>query len=63
MNENLGKWHFWLTIVGFNATFFPMHFLGEWGMPRRIYTYAPHMGWDFWNEFETATAYMLFIAF
>ena len=41
LNEKLGKLHFWLTIVGFNGTFFPMHFLGEWGMPRRIYTYAP----------------------
>ena len=35
--------------VGFNLTFFPMHFLGLMGMPRRIYTYAPGLGWDLWN--------------
>ena len=63
LNEELGKLHFWLTIVGFNGTFFPMHFLGVWGMPRRIYTYAPGMGWDFWNAFETGCAYLLFISF
>ena len=40
-----------------------MHFLGVWGMPRRIYTYAPGMGWDFWNGFETGCAYLLFISF
>ena len=62
-NERLGKLQFWLTIVGFNVTFFPMHFLGVWGMPRRIYTYAPGMGWDFWNGFETACAYLLFLTF
>src|SRR5580704_14824676 len=63
MSEEVGKLQFWLTIVGFNGTFFPMHFLGVWGMPRRIYTYAPGMGWDFWNAFETASAYLLFITF
>src|SRR3984893_11494256 len=63
MNETVGKWQFWLTIIGFNGTFFPMHFLGVWGMPRRIYTYAPGMGWDFWNGFETGCAYLLFITF
>ncbi|HEX4208819.1 MAG TPA: cbb3-type cytochrome c oxidase subunit I, partial [Candidatus Binataceae bacterium] len=63
MNETLGKWHFWITTWAFNATFFPMHFLGEWGMPRRIYTYAPHMGWDFWNKFESINAFILGIAF
>ena len=35
-NEKLGKWHFWLTFVGFNATFMPMHWLGLQGMPRRV---------------------------
>jgi len=47
--EKLGRWHFWLFVIGFETTFIPMHFLGILGMPRRIYTYAPDRGWDFWN--------------
>jgi cytochrome c oxidase subunit 1 len=39
-NEVLGKWHFWLTMVFFNITFFPMHFSGLAGMPRRIPDYS-----------------------
>ena len=39
-NEYLGKWHFWLTTIALNVTFFPMHFLGLAGMPRRIPDYA-----------------------
>jgi len=40
-NETLGKWHFWLSIIFFNLTFFVQHFLGIAGMPRRIPDYAP----------------------
>jgi cytochrome c oxidase subunit 1 len=40
-NERLGKLHFWLTFVGFNLTFFPMHILGTQGMPRRVADYVP----------------------
>jgi len=39
-NETLGKWHFWLSMVFFNIAFFPQHFLGLAGMPRRIPDYA-----------------------
>ncbi|MGZ8160096.1 MAG: cbb3-type cytochrome c oxidase subunit I, partial [Methylobacter sp.] len=46
MNETLGKWSFWVMFIGFNLGFFPMHVAGLLGMPRRIYTYAPHMGWS-----------------
>jgi len=58
MNEPLGKIQFWLYMIGFNVTFFPMHFLGVQGMPRRIYTYAPDQGWNLWNMVCTAGAYL-----
>jgi cytochrome c oxidase subunit I len=56
LDERLGQLHFWLMLIGFNLTFFPMHFLGLMGMPRRIYTYAPGLGWDFWNLVATVGA-------
>jgi cytochrome c oxidase subunit I len=43
-DEGLGKLHFWLTFVSFNATFFPMHWLGLQGMPRRVADYADRFG-------------------
>jgi cytochrome c oxidase subunit 1 len=42
LDERLGKWHFWLTFVGFNVTFLPQHMLGLLGMARRIYSWDPH---------------------
>src|SRR5262249_16438139 len=59
LDERLGQWHFWLTMIGFNGTFFPMHFLGVEGMPRRIYRYAPGMGWDTLNLVATISAGIL----
>jgi cytochrome c oxidase subunit 1 len=49
LDEKLGKWHFWLIVIGFHMTFDPLHFAGFLGMPRRIYTYAPGRGWESLN--------------
>jgi cytochrome c oxidase subunit I len=50
-NETLGKWHFWLSMVGFNLAFFPQHFLGLAGMPRRIPDYALQFAeWNMWSS-------------
>jgi cytochrome c oxidase subunit I+III len=62
LEERLGKWHFWLFLIGFNVTFFPMHQLGFFGMPRRVYTYVPQMGWDPWNQVATIGAVIMFVS-
>jgi len=49
MDETLGRWHFWLFVIGFHITFDTMHFLGLLGMPRSIYTYQPDRGWNLLN--------------
>jgi cytochrome c oxidase subunit 1 len=49
LSETLGKWHFWLLVLGFHLTFDPQHFAGLLGMPRRIYTYAEGRGWEGFN--------------
>jgi heme/copper-type cytochrome/quinol oxidase subunit 1 len=59
LSEGWGKWHFWLMFIGMNLVFFPMHILGLLGMPRRIYTYAPGLGWDMWNLLETIGAFIV----
>ena len=46
LSEPMGKIQFWLYMIGFNLTFFPMHFLGLQGMPRRNFTYASDQGWN-----------------
>ena len=56
MGERLGRWNFWLFFIGFNVTFFPMHWLGLHGMPRRIYSYGPEMGWGPMNLLSTIGA-------
>jgi cytochrome c oxidase subunit 1 len=55
-NENLGKFHFWMSFIGVNVTFFPMHFIGLAGMPRRIPDYALQFA-DF-NAIATVGAFV-----
>ena len=55
-SETLGKWHFWLSAIGFNLTFFPQHFLGLAGMPRRIPDYALQF-----TEFNQISSYGAFL--
>ncbi len=59
MSEKLGNWHFWLTFIGMNLTFFPMHFSGLAGMPRRIYRYDAGQGFDVYNLISSYGAYLL----
>jgi cytochrome c oxidase subunit I+III len=59
LSETLGKWHFWLFIVGVNVTFFPMHVLGLQGMPRRVYTYLADTGWGRLNLVASAGAVII----
>ena len=61
MGEGLGKWNFWLTFIGMNLTFFPMHFVGMNGMPRRIYTYSEEFGWGLLNSLSSLGYVVLFI--
>jgi cytochrome c oxidase subunit I len=49
LNEKLGKWHFWIFLIGFHLTFDLMHIPGMMGMPRRIYTYEADRGWALLN--------------
>ncbi len=63
LDETLGKIHFWLMFIGMNLTFFPMHFLGLHGMPRRVYTYPAGLGFDFWNLVQTGGSFLLGVAF
>jgi cytochrome c oxidase subunit 1 len=59
LDEGLGKLHFWTQFAGFNLAFFPMHFLGLQGMPRRYSTYEEASGWWFWNVVATVGAYLI----
>jgi len=62
LNEPLGKWHFWLQLVGMNLAFFPMHLIGLLGMPRRVYTYAPELGVGALNLVSTIGAFLIAVS-
>jgi cytochrome c oxidase subunit 1/cytochrome c oxidase subunit I+III len=57
LGERAGRASFWLTFVGFNVAFLPMHLTGLLGMPRRVYTYLPGLGWDGLNLVSTLGAF------
>jgi cytochrome c oxidase subunit 1 len=63
LDEGLGKLHFWLMLIGFNLTFFPMHFVGLNGMPRRTYTYPKELNLEALNQLETVGSFILGLSF
>jgi len=62
LSERMGKVHFWLTLIGMNLAFFPMHFSGLLGMPRRIYTYPAALASARFNQLSTIGAFIIGIA-
>jgi cytochrome c oxidase subunit 1 len=63
LNETLGKWHFWFFFIGFHLTFFPQHFLGLMGMPRRVFTFLPNQDLDMGNLISSIGAFGMGIGF
>jgi cytochrome c oxidase subunit 1/cytochrome c oxidase subunit I+III len=61
MDERFGRWNFWTMFIGFNLGFFPMHISGLLGMPRRVYTFADGMGWDWLNLITTLGSFVFAI--
>jgi len=61
MDERLGRWNFWTMFIGFNLGFLPMHLIGLWGMPRRIYTYPASMGVGVLNMVTTIGSFLFAI--
>lgn len=59
LSERLGRIAFWLTFIGFNVAFFPMHLTGLLGMPRRVFTYPEGLGLDHLNMMSTIGAFAL----
>ncbi|EIT84926.1 cytochrome c oxidase subunit I [Fictibacillus macauensis ZFHKF-1] len=59
LNETLGKIHFWTFFIGFHLTFFPQHFLGLMGMPRRVFTYLSGQDLDDLNLISTVGALLM----
>ena len=63
LDETLGRLNFWMMFIGMNLTFFPMHYLGLNGMPRRIYTYSAEFGWEHLNQLASIGYVVLFVSF
>jgi cytochrome c oxidase subunit 1/cytochrome c oxidase subunit I+III len=59
LSESLGRWTFWLWVVGFNMTFIIQHVLGLYGMPRRIFTYPDIPGWGWMNMVSTIGVFFM----
>jgi cytochrome c oxidase subunit 1 len=65
LNERLGRWNFWLMIIGMNLTFGPMHIIGLQGQPRRMYVWTEHRAGEgffnigFWNLVSSIGAFIL----
>jgi hypothetical protein len=58
MDERLGRWNFWTMFVGFNLGFLPMHLVGLFGMPRRVYTYDAGLGFSALNMVITIGSFL-----
>ncbi len=59
LSEGIGKAHFWLMLIAFNLTFFPQHYLGLHGMPRRTFTYQEGLGFEAMNLMSTIGSLLL----
>ncbi len=62
LSETLGTWHFWLSFIGMNLTFMPMHWSGLLGMPRRTWVYDAGQGLEIWNAMSSWGAYIQALA-
>jgi cytochrome c oxidase subunit 1 len=62
LGERLGKWNFWIMLVGFNMTFGPQHILGLQGMMRRTWTYTDNQGFNTWNMVSTIGAFTIAVS-
>jgi len=62
LDEKMGKWFFWLFVIGFNGTFLVQHALGMIGMPRRVFTYPNLPGYGILNMISTISAFVMGLA-
>jgi cytochrome c oxidase subunit I+III len=63
LSRRAGIWSFWLTFIGFNVTFLPMHLTGLMGMPRRVFTYGVDRDWGVLNMISTVGAFVFAAGF